>query len=117
MGELTAWHKKHHCHDDAHGEPSAEAGVAVGVSQSQTAAYEDVNQEQQSIFDKDREYENANDHGGGGYKEKWLRVLHSPVAAWHKVQKFGVDALGAGALYGTGEYKHHKHYDNNDLFD
>lgn len=95
-------HKKYH-HQSGEGGDSGNTENAVDVE----STYDDINREQLSTFQQDQSYQNEYD---GDLKVKWQRWLHSPVSAWHKVQKWGVDAAGLGPLYGTGEFKHKQHH-------
>lgn len=106
-------HKKYHHHDSyVNGDTGADNSIGIDINQS---TYDDINREQLSTFQQDQSsYQHEYD---GGLKVKWQRLLHHPVAAWHKVQKWGVDAAGLGPLYGTGEFDHKKHHHNQERFD
>lgn len=93
-------HFEHYNHQDT----DAEHLTNVDINES---AYDEVNREQMEVFRQDQQYENMVDDS---LKAKWHHWLKSPVSVWQKVQKIGVDAIGLGPLYGTGQYSEHKHH-------
>lgn len=100
---------------------SSELSMTATASATDTAsashlAHEDtVNGSQSDLIDVNREQlifdSQQHDYSGDTspideIKQKWIRIWNGPRLAWHKVQKFGVDMVGLGPLYGTGQFKH-----------